>query len=125
LMRNRNLEEVQVHLSLMSGQAAFHLAQTRDWLMKLPKINEFRMDWCAGTVTDANFSPEECLIDDTTLLRIVSHTNRAELDKGICTAQGIFSAFEMVCQSPSKFVSLDVPNTTAKKLFAMPNLGLQ
>ncbi|GMR41815.1 hypothetical protein PMAYCL1PPCAC_12010, partial [Pristionchus mayeri] len=47
LMEDRNLEDVQIRLSLKSNQAAFDITQTREMLKKLSKFDKFRMDWTA------------------------------------------------------------------------------
>ncbi|GMR60890.1 hypothetical protein PMAYCL1PPCAC_31085, partial [Pristionchus mayeri] len=123
LMKDRNLEDVQIRLTLISTQSAFDFIRTQEMLKKLPKIDKLRVDWTARTSSKDQITSDECLIDDESLLHIVSQTNHAELDKGECTAQGILRAFEMVCESPivSKFVSFDAQKQQINELFSFAN----
>lgn len=43
----------------------------------------------------SEYFPEECLLDDSTLLRIVSLTNHADMANGDITAEGILKTFEV------------------------------
>lgn len=49
-------------------------------------------------------SPNEWIIDDATLLHIVSHTNQAELMNGDCTTEGIRKAAEVKCRMKKRSI---------------------
>ncbi|GMR41377.1 hypothetical protein PMAYCL1PPCAC_11572, partial [Pristionchus mayeri] len=140
LLKDRNLERSQIRLSLNSRCSATEFTRMRAVLKNLPKVDKFNMEWTARNPSMRRVLPEECVMDDETLLHIITHTNHAELEKGNCSAQGILRAFEIcndscisvliinelqtfrLSQTSAKFVSFYVPKPAIDGLFSDPNL---
>ncbi|GMR41375.1 hypothetical protein PMAYCL1PPCAC_11570, partial [Pristionchus mayeri] len=124
LTRDRNLEKVQIALTLNASTADFDMTRTRKMLKQLPKMDKLRIDWKSWTSSMKEVVMDDLLIDDGTLLHISSNSNHAVLDKGCFTAEGILRVFEIMCQSPSdkKFVSFATSMVSFDSMIDCPNL---
>ncbi|KAF8386483.1 hypothetical protein PRIPAC_75625 [Pristionchus pacificus] len=104
LLANRDSANVQLALTFHFARATTvpNIPSSRKLLMKLPKLKSFRLQWMGWSRLAS------AILDDSTLLHIVSNTDHAELDLAEFTAQGLLDSFEVVCKSnfSKKYVKL-------------------
>lgn len=106
LIGNRFLEKATTSIHwICKGQDRSTLQRTRKFLGQMPKIDKFKLTWETEVLvfevwfcTDSRSQVKKAraLIDDATLLTLLSKTNHLELScKTECSAQGMMDVFQV------------------------------
>ncbi|KAF8356863.1 hypothetical protein PRIPAC_91858 [Pristionchus pacificus] len=106
LIKDRNIEQASMYLKLFSSfsyynpDIASEVDRTRAFLMQLPKVDNFKLVWTTKSSVSFEITQKRTIrrhlatvIDDPTLIHLVSNSNHTSLSRIHCTGHGLLSIF--------------------------------